>query len=228
MYLRTNRIYPDPVSGIENEILWYFFVDLLNGLCYMHHINMVHLDIKPSNILLAPRQGKDIPTLKIGDFGLSRILDNYSKEENINIKKGDGKYLAPELLQASGSVSTNADIFSLGICIYEMATHVEPSNILWQDIINNSPGLFDSLSSELRPLLTQMLSSDPNTRISARRILETHLRLRTLFHTLRYTLPNQPLSPSPMSPIEGSIPERSQDLNLGEKPSLLGVRKKLF
>jgi len=228
MYLRNNRLFPDPLSGVENEILWYFFVDLLNGLCYMHYINMVHLDIKPSNILLAPRQGKDIPTLKIGDFGLSRIIGNDSKEENINIKKGDGKYLAPELLQPSALITPYADIFSLGICIYEMATHVEPSNILWQNIISNSPGLFDSLSSDLRPLLIRMLSIDPHLRISARDCLETNERLHSLFHTLHYTLPNQLLPPSPTSPIESSIPERSSDLHVGEKSSLMGVRKKLF
>jgi serine/threonine protein kinase len=189
---------------------------------------MVHLDIKPSNILLAPRQGKDIPILKIGDFGLSRIIGNTSKEENINIKKGDGKYLAPELLSSSSIITSVADIFSLGICIYEMATHVEPSDILWQNITSGSPGLFDTLSSDLRPILSRMLSVDPSVRISARECLENYPRLRTLFNTLNYTLPNQPLLPSPMSPVEGSIPERLSDSHVGEKVSLMGVKKKLF
>jgi serine/threonine protein kinase len=229
MYLRNNRLFPDPVSGVENEILWYFFVDLLNGLCYVHFMNMVHLDIKPSNILLAPRQGKDIPILKIGDFGLSRIIGNTSKEENINIKKGDGKYLAPELLSSSSIITSVADIFSLGICIYEMATHVEPSDILWQNITSASPGLFDTLSSDLRPILSRMLSVDPSVRISARECLENYPRLRTLFNTLNYTLPNHPLLPSPMSPVGGSIPERVSDhSHVGEKVSLMGVKKKLF
>jgi len=176
----------DPISGIEKEILWYFLLDLLNGLSYMHHMNIVHLDIKPSNILLAPRRGKDFPLLKIGDLGLSRIIGTNSKKEN---KKGDGKYLAPELLIPGAIITPYVDIFSLGICVYEMATDYKASNELWQNIINDTSGLFDKISKDLKPLLSLMLSKDPQLRISASGCLKISDRLQNLFKECHYADP---------------------------------------
>lgn len=92
--------------------------DISLGLKSLHKRNVVHLDIKPENILLS-NTGK----YKISDLGLSRIAKR-SKDEEIN--EGDSRYLAPELLHdfTVGELPdlTKADIFSLGVTIYELIT----------------------------------------------------------------------------------------------------------
>jgi len=175
-YLKKESLH-DPVTGFEKDLLWYFLFDLLNALSYMHSRKIVHMDLKPSNILMAIRTGTDnMPMLKIGDFGLSKIIGS----EKESFKKGDGKYLAPELLEPGSIITTAVDIFSLGICIYEMATDFTASDILWQNIINNHI-VYDKISHDLKPLIAQMLSKDPSLRISASHCLLIHDRLHSLW-----------------------------------------------
>lgn len=75
---------------------------------------MVHLDIKPDNLLF-----KD-SVLKVSDLGLTRITK--IKREG-DLEEGDSRYIARELLNYhSGMDLTKADIFSLAITIYEGIT----------------------------------------------------------------------------------------------------------
>lgn len=92
--------------------------DVSLGLKSLHKKNVVHLDIKPENILLSQTN-----KYKISDLGLSRIAKR-SRDEEIN--EGDSRYLAPEMLHdyTTGVLPdlTKADIFSLGVTIYELIT----------------------------------------------------------------------------------------------------------
>lgn len=78
----------------------------------------MHLDIKPENILLS-LAGK----FKLGDLGLSRVAEIGEGED---VTEGDSKYLAKEILKnLSGNELpdlTKADIFSLGMTLYELVT----------------------------------------------------------------------------------------------------------
>jgi serine/threonine protein kinase len=85
----------------------------------LHKKNIVHLDIKPENILVG-KSGK----YKIADLGMARFL--YKISEVDSIPEGDCRYLSKELL--SKEVLNNipdlkkSDIFSLGITAFEMIT----------------------------------------------------------------------------------------------------------
>jgi len=93
--------------------------DILLGLNELHRQDIVHLDIKPENIL----KGKT-GNYKLADLGMARFLTQITKD--INIPEGDCRYLAKELL--SRDVLTflpdlkKSDIFSLGITAYELIT----------------------------------------------------------------------------------------------------------
>ncbi|MEM8943550.1 MAG: serine/threonine-protein kinase [Planctomycetota bacterium] len=93
---------------------------LCDALQYAHDRGIVHRDIKPENILLAVDG-----TVKIADFGLSRILGHESQQEQLTETHqvmGTPRYMAPENLEGSRHVDHRADIYSLGVVFYEMLT----------------------------------------------------------------------------------------------------------
>jgi len=242
-YLRENSLY-DPALGHEKDIVWNFLFDLLNGLGYMHQKNIVHLDIKPSNILLCPRSinNNNIPTLKIGDFGLSRILGSETGDDRF--KKGDGKYLAPELLDSKSSITTAVDIFSLGITVYEMASDYHASDVLWTSVINDTIS-YDKISKDLKILLARMLCKEPSWRVSAADCLLLNEKLRNLHNEYGCdfaTLNNHDDSNEEMEDVISGLdqqmsqsaqsfskPGKSSSTNEeSTKPNLVAIRKKLF
>lgn len=93
---------------------------LCDALQYAHDKDVVHRDIKPENILIATDG-----SVKIADFGLSRILGNESQQEMLtgtHQVMGTPRYMAPEQLESSHGVDHRADIYSLGVVFYEMLT----------------------------------------------------------------------------------------------------------
>ncbi|GAA5505247.1 serine/threonine-protein kinase [Novipirellula caenicola] len=93
---------------------------LCDALQYAHDKGVVHRDIKPENILIA----KD-GSVKIADFGLSRIIGNDPQQEMLtgtHQVMGTPRYMAPEQLEGARSVDHRADIYSLGVVFYEMLT----------------------------------------------------------------------------------------------------------
>lgn len=93
---------------------------LCDALQYAHDKGVVHRDIKPENILIA----KD-GSVKIADFGLSRILGNEGQQEMLtgtHQVMGTPRYMAPEQLERTRGVDHRVDIYSLGVVFYEMLT----------------------------------------------------------------------------------------------------------
>ncbi|MEQ9407587.1 MAG: serine/threonine-protein kinase [Fuerstiella sp.] len=93
---------------------------LCDALQYAHDKGVVHRDIKPENILIAVDG-----SVKIADFGLSRILGDESQQEMLtgtHQVMGTPRYMAPEQMEGSRGVDHRADIYSLGVVFYEMLT----------------------------------------------------------------------------------------------------------
>ena len=93
---------------------------LCDALQFAHDKGVIHRDIKPENILMA----KD-GSVKIADFGLSRILGNGSQPTGLTHTHqvmGTPRYMAPEQFEGAHHVDHRADIYSLGVVIYEMLT----------------------------------------------------------------------------------------------------------
>lgn len=92
---------------------------MLLGLSELHGQDIVHLDIKPGNILLGKNN-----MYKLADLGMARFLTKITYDTNI--PEGDCRYLAKELL--SREVLNyipdlkKSDIFSLGITVFELLT----------------------------------------------------------------------------------------------------------
>ena len=94
---------------------------IASGLEYIHNQGIVHLDIKPTNLIM-----NDESSCKIADFGCSLKVDEPDSNLRPNFYlTGTHAYKAPELLLGEFP-TTQADIYSLGICLWQMLARVEP------------------------------------------------------------------------------------------------------
>lgn len=92
--------------------------DLCDALEYAHNVGVVHRDIKPENILL-----DETGRVKIADFGLAKLVGQPdARLTATNQVMGTLRYMAPEQMEGAGAVDHRADIYSLGVIIYEMLT----------------------------------------------------------------------------------------------------------
>ena len=94
--------------------------DLCNALQYAHDHGILHRDIKPENILLDTR-GK----VKIADFGIARIASDDHGDFTLTKTGsvlGSAAYIAPEQIERPHDVDHRADLYSLGVVLYEMLT----------------------------------------------------------------------------------------------------------
>jgi serine/threonine protein kinase len=97
-------------------------IPIANALEYAHKHNIIHRDVKPSNILFTTN---GIPML--ADFGVAKVLDEDGTLDltGTNATVGTPDYMAPEQI-VSKSVDHRADIYSLGVVYYEMVTGMRP------------------------------------------------------------------------------------------------------
>ncbi len=92
--------------------------DLCDALQYAHDAGVVHRDIKPENILL-----DEAGRVKIADFGLAKLVGQPDARLTATHQvMGTLRYMAPEQMEGAGGVDHRADIYSLGVIIYEMLT----------------------------------------------------------------------------------------------------------
>jgi hypothetical protein len=94
---------------------------LCDALAHAHANGVVHRDLKPENILL---DGRGRP--KIADFGLAKLHDDVGSLTATGTVMGTAHYMAPEQLAGAASVDHRADLYALGVVIYEMLTGVLP------------------------------------------------------------------------------------------------------
>lgn len=92
---------------------------IADGLAYAHDRGVIHRDVKPGNIMVLA-DGR----VKIMDFGIARLQQPTVKTQT-GVLLGSPQYMSPEQV-AGQEVDGRADIFSLGVVLYEMVTGVKP------------------------------------------------------------------------------------------------------
>ncbi|MGX6607141.1 serine/threonine protein kinase [Micromonosporaceae bacterium Da 78-11] len=142
------------------------------ALAEAHELGVIHRDLKPDNILLQTEDGR-LDT-RLTDFGVARILSTPSMTTP-NAVVGTPHYMSPESFHGS-SVSTAADIYALGVLIYEMVCGRPPYDSdsipdLMRRHLQGNPERRPGVPDELWDLILSCMQQKPRLRPSAAELL---------------------------------------------------------
>lgn len=142
---------------------------LCECLKYMHSKNVIHLDIRPTNIRFA--SGRD---LKLLDYNSARIVANKKAGEVVDVI-GDTEFCAPELLTFD-PVSPGSDMWSVGVITYILLSGISPFYYEDEDKVISSVSkvkwsfdedAFDGITSEAKDFIKSCFVRIPGNRLSA-------------------------------------------------------------
>ncbi len=108
------------------------FQQVCHAVQHAHQKGIIHRDLKPTNVLVALHDGKAVP--KVIDFGIAKATDHRLTEKTLFTEFrqmiGTPEYMAPEQAELSGlDIDTRADIYSLGVLLYELLTGTKPFDL---------------------------------------------------------------------------------------------------
>lgn len=181
--IESRRLTPDEALGIITPVC--------DALQAAHERGIVHRDVKPENLLI-DRNG----TVKIADFGIARMMDEPDAEGPHQaaadhpavhtLAVGTPDYAAPEQ-RASAPSDHRADIYSLGVVLYEMITGERPGNG-----VITPPSRRAAVDMRIDEVLLKALQTEPDLRF------HTVAEFRERFLEVKEQLESKPADPQPI------------------------------
>jgi len=150
------------------------FVKVCHAIQHAHQKGIIHRDLKPSNILVTLHDGVPVP--KVIDFGIAKATEGRLTELTVYTELhqfiGTPAYISPEQAEMSGlDIDTRADIYSLGVLLYELLTGKTPFS---------SEELLRAGFDEMRRTIREKEPVRPSTRLST--MLEGELTVTAKRH----------------------------------------------
>ncbi|XP_029161877.1 serine/threonine-protein kinase 17B-like [Nylanderia fulva] len=191
---------------------------ILDGIAFLHSLNVAHLDIKPQNLVLTG----EFPDcdVKLCDFGISRYISHGADIREI---LGTPDYVAPEVLNYE-PISLATDMWSVGVLLYVLLTGCSPfgGDTKQETFCNISrcrldfpDDLFEDVSEEARDLMRKLMVKDPSERLTVTECLQ-HPWFN-MFEQPSAPLPSTTCSTSDDSPAADSA-AHSQGESSSSKP----------
>uniref|UniRef100_A0A8W7P5D7 non-specific serine/threonine protein kinase n=1 Tax=Anopheles coluzzii TaxID=1518534 RepID=A0A8W7P5D7_ANOCL len=143
--------------AVQHKLL--ILCDIISGLCFCHRHNIVHLDVKPQNVIVTVSGAADQPVApaagnlplrkylcKLCDFGSSMMLQPWQPNETL-VNRGTIRYMAPELLRGTGGFTARADIYSFGVTMWQL----DEGRFPYEEITCNEVIAYNVVKKGLRP-----------------------------------------------------------------------------
>jgi serine/threonine protein kinase len=174
---------------------------VLNALSYAHQQNVIHRDIKPGNMMLTP-QG----VVKVMDFGIARS-DTDLTLTLAGTSLGTVNYMSPEQVKGEPT-DPRSDLYSVGICLYEMVTGKKPfmagsDYSIMTAHVNEAARPPIELQPELPATLNQIIlmaiAKDPSQRF------QTATAFRNALNSVRDNVRDSARGVSPMAEVAAAI-----------------------
>lgn len=144
--LRRNPPEPRQILRIITQVC--------EALQFAHEHGIVHRDIKPANILIDERGN-----VKVADFGLAKVVGPQSVDFTATgMTIGTPDYIAPEALDQSKEIDHRADIYSLGVMIYELFTGHVPKGV-WEP-----PSIRSGADKGIDAVVSKAMQNNPEKR----------------------------------------------------------------
>jgi tRNA A-37 threonylcarbamoyl transferase component Bud32 len=137
-------------------------LDIVKGIHFLHSHNVIHSDLKTSNVLL----DRSKSTAKISDVGLARVMEK-KQYRSSDEHAWTFVYAAPEMLMGR-ACSAASDVYSLGVCLWELVMREMPLRGRL-----SKPKCPQDCPQPVADLITQCLKTDPELRPTAREVHDT-------------------------------------------------------
>mmetsp|Transcript_1342 Transcript_1342/g.5464 ORF Transcript_1342/g.5464 Transcript_1342/m.5464 type:complete len:669 (+) Transcript_1342:51-2057(+) len=178
LYMIMEYVECGPVCGrdgpaISESVVLDYFRQMCMGLDYLHFNGVLHRDLKPENML---RNADGV--LKLADFGVSEIFAEGGEGDTLKRTAGTPAFLAPEVCAAGPYQGRAADVWAMGICLYNMLYAKVPyfamSVLEIYEAIKNDPLVIPpepAISDDLKDLLLHILEKDPEKRYTLEEVM---------------------------------------------------------
>ena len=178
---KTMQDYVDDLRAnkVSKQVYYYLLLiakDLLQGLKYTHRKNIIHNDIKPTNIMI---DNNNVP--RIIDYGLSCTTVNEGKYgKHCDVKGGTADFIPPEFIDDDIRLPAS-DLWALGITLYQSAMEGKmpynigqyaPIPVLFDFILSEEPNKLNTSNKQLNDLVNGLLVRDPTKRLTADQALK--------------------------------------------------------
>ncbi|KAF5279087.1 hypothetical protein FQA39_LY05765 [Lamprigera yunnana] len=167
------RVVADDFTLTERDCIL-FMRQICEAVAYMHQQSIVHLDLKPENIMCYTRTSHEI---KLIDFGLAQKLD---PKILVRVLFGTAEFVSPEIINYE-PIGTKSDMWSIGIISYVLLSGLSPfmgdndaetfANITRADYDFNDEA-FDTISQSARDFIGALLLKQKDNRLSAEECLK--------------------------------------------------------
>lgn len=171
-YVKGGELFSKVAKGkLKEDLARLYFQQLISAVDFCHSRGVYHRDIKPENLLLDGNGD-----LKVSDFGLSAISEQLREDGLLHTPCGTPSYVAPEVLRKRGYDGAKADIWSCGVVLFVLLSGYLPFQD--ENMMKMYGKIFKAdfkfpawVSLDARGLISSLLVSDPEKRISVAEIM---------------------------------------------------------